>query len=481
MKSEIFVVNIFNISEKARLAVGKYLGLANPDEVRKTLRSARRLEQALRNRQVPFENTFEALDRAIIEEFNRQRVHQLTRRHVEELLNVDVQVHLGEALGCHSRDVLNTLLSVPHLQNTFEAFYSSGRTAPTDIAQLLTDILDRAQEIELSLDTSPNNWEKVFRLEHWLLSDAEQMLADLGERQGIQDPYEGLAALIDEYEVEMSAPAQLAKQSQGDNLDYLGVLEVRRRSAFLISRLEDRAKELLQRASAIQVDSPQTQLLSTILPLYELGQIAKGLRNYLDFPFTLDNILTKESIVQYQVDEDKVTQGRALEFVEVSIYKVRELEFGSFEVRCFLSNRRNPQPLLQAQDVPIRAFHQLKKDISRLSPSELSPVGASLAERLLNTSFPIMDPDIMLLAEAVDQLGNRFIQAAALSLDQPVDIKPTTLSQSLNNRLPYQDLPAALDPSYDASVEQIITHIDQEYSQAGIKPRVIRGLVDDDG
>jgi hypothetical protein len=89
----------------------------------------------------------------------------------------------------------------------------------------------------------------------------------------------------------------------------------------------------------------------------------------------------------------------------------------------------------------------------------------SLSQRLLNTSFPILEPEIRLLQIAVEELGDRFVQAVALACESPIEQIPEIWRKSISHRLPYSDLPAQADPLYSFGVEQIVLRHQHDYGQ----------------
>ena len=121
-----------------------------------------------------------------------------------------------------------------------------------------------------------------------------------------------------------------------------------------------------------------------------------------------------------------------------------------------MSDQRQPQNILHATDIKAWVFHQLSKDIPRLTPDELSLIGDQLHERLLNTSFPLLDPQIQRLKEVINELDLAFIRALVLCCETPIDRLPDLFRVELSDRVPYKELPAVNDPLYPKEVEDII-------------------------
>jgi hypothetical protein len=210
--------------------------------------------------------------------------------------------------------------------------------------------------------------------------------------------------------------------------------------------------------------------------MYELGAIARGLNAYISHSHLLLDLLPKDSFVGFAVDQDNVLRDGTLIFVGEDLYKVAGRQVGTFEIRCTMMSQHQPQVILRAHDVPVWVHNQLQQDIPKLAPKDLNPIGDQLYRRLLFTSFPLLEPQVHLLSEGVGQLGTKFAQAIALSCQSPVTQIPETWRRSLANRLPYEDLPAATDPLYPMSTEQIVEQYRDHYDRAHYSLRIVRGV-----
>jgi hypothetical protein len=204
--------------------------------------------------------------------------------------------------------------------------------------------------------------------------------------------------------------------------------------------------------------------------MYELGSIARGLNAYINHAHPLRSLLPEQSIVSTHVVLDNVILDRPLIFAGIRIFQ----NAGTFEIKCSVRNQRQPQLILRAQEAPEWVYRQLERDIPQLTLNDLSFIGEDVAERLLNTLFPILDPELRLLKEAVAQLGGAFIQAVALADEQPIKQLPRVRGEPQAPKIRYQELPAQSDPFYPEDVEQIVARHQQQY---GDRLNIVRGIV----
>jgi hypothetical protein len=478
MESELFVVNSVKASERAFSAVAEHIPSIDESALLKVLQSPRKLQQAAMNMRVDYDQVFRHLEQAIVEAFSRRTMPQLTREHVRLLLSADVKPLLADVLGCSSQEALQTLFSISSLQDTLD-YLTDGRISrlPANATQLMSEILrpDRAQRLEFEYTTTENNWEPIFIEEEWLSPRAAELLLKSDKLKSARTPFQALAELVDQSQ-EVEEGISEIDLHRSDTIRPLGLLELRRRLFWIISRLHDQALEYAGNAARSMPASPSIQLLLPILHMHELGSIAQGLEAYINHTHVLWDLLPKDSFVGIAVDQDSVIRDRALIFSGEGLFTVADREVGTFEIKCALHTQRNPQLILRAHDVPAWVYNQLQQDIPKLTPNDLSPIGIELHQKLLFTSFPILEPQVRLLKEAVEQLGAEFDQTVALSCESPIEQIPGLWRESLAHRLPYQDLPAKTDPLYPEGIEQIIARHQRNYNQPYYSLRIVRGI-----
>lgn len=490
--SEIFVTNCVKTSERAFSAVREFIPNAfDSRQMIKVLQSRQQLPQIAANERVPFEEIFVYFEKAILAAFNRRPTPRLTRRHAHLLLNADTQHFLGQKFNCDYRNVLSKLLSKQDLEETFKYVTDSpamGWIPPTE-DQLLTAILEPGlvQKLERYHGTNENNWEIVFVEEYWLSNEGKQLLAPFNKLRDNQTLYQTLADLIDQSQEDLISERQIewprtnnrsqedpisepkAASRRADTLRALGLLELRRRLAWIKERIHDQALEYAGNAAIGMPASSSIQVLLPILHMYEIGSVAKGLHAYINYTRPLEKLLPKNSFVGSEIDEEKIVGNRSLFFVGEPLGALADgQQVGSFEVMCWLKGQKNPQVILQASDVPEWVYRQLEQDIRQITPNVLSlTTGDDLYKRLLNTTFPILAPHIQLLKEAVNELGASFDQTVAMSLEKPIENIPGSWQEKLSTRLPYRDLPAENDPLYEDDVESIINRYGEYYRKPG--------------
>jgi hypothetical protein len=500
MKSELFVINAIKTSDQAFAAVAEHVPRRDVSTLLKALRNARSLQKEAMNMQVNYNQVFEHLEQAIAEAFSRRTIPKLTKEHVRMLLNADVQRLLAVVLDCSPQEALHNLFSIQHLQATLD-YLSGGRALwLVTAAQLLREMLkpSYAQTLQLDYFANENDWSPIFEEEQWLSPVSAKKLVESGKVKNAKTPYQALAELVDIVRDEQES-AIGGKIRDPNTIDAFGLLELRRRLFWIISSLHDQALENAGNAPRRVPTSQSLQLLQPILYMYELGYIARGLETYINYTHTLHELLPEGSYAGYEVDQDKVIPDRPLIFSELSPpHTVENIKVATFEIKCEMRGQ-GPQRVLEAHDVPEWVHRQLQRDVPKLTPNDLK-IGfqhlfhqiaeqdgseedtgflgrmAQLYRRLLFTSFPVLEQPVQLLKEAVGRLGAEFVQAVALSCESPIAQIPKLWQDSLEHRLPYEDLPAKRDPLYSEGVEQIITrhqrHCDRSYSTL----QIIRGI-----
>jgi hypothetical protein len=457
VKSELFVINNVKFSEQAFSAVAELIPCRDLRELLKILQRPEELRKAAANLRVEYEAVFTHLEKAILDAFNRQVVARLTRDHLRLLQNADVQYALSELLGCEPNSALQTLFSVPSLQQTMESLTAgSAPSLGSNAAQLLGELLKlhRVQQLELDYVTSENDWEPIVNGEEWLSPLAADALKLVASGERITSSC-ALAEFVNKT-LEDKSETEGINLARPNVLGPLGLIALRRRLMWIQESLRNEIIECGKRAAATIPGSPSVKMLFPVLQLYEFGNIAKGLSSYINHGHVLKDLLPMNSETTSNVDQDKVVQDRPLVFSGESKYDLAGDQVGTFGISCYLTDQRQPQNILRVTDVKAWVYRQLSQDIPKLTPAELSTTGEQLYERLLNTSFPLLDPQTRRLREVINKLDLAFLRAVALCCKPPIDQTPDLFRGELSFHLPYEELPSVADPLYPKEVEDII-------------------------
>lgn len=458
MRSELFVINSIESSERARSAVAELIPGRDAHDLRKVLQNSDKLRQAAASIRVNYEEIFEHLEKAIVDVFNRKTPVHLTKEHIRLLQNADVQSALVSLLGCAPDAVLQTLFSVSALQETLEYLTNSqAATFQAHAAQLLGEILkpNRAQQLEFDYNTTENDWEPIFEGEQWLSPAAEKLLMVSVATDVRTKSCQALAEFINRVK-EDNSDASKIDLNKSNTLGPLGLRELRRRLAWILESLHKETIEGAEKVAMSLPGSPSVHLSLPVLQIYEFGNIAQGLRDYLNHAHTLRDLLPEKTVVLHDIEMERVIYESPLVFSGDQLYQVAGNQVGKLEIKCTLRDQHNPQTILSVTDVKAWIYHQLSHDIPKLTPDDLSLVGDQLHEQLLNTSFPVLEPQTRLLKEAVNTLDAAFVRAAALSCNVLIENIPELFRSKMASRLPYQELPCKTDPQYSQGIEEII-------------------------
>lgn len=485
--SELFVINSVKISEQAFSAVAEHIPSQTKEKLLEKLQDNNEVERIARQKNIQFNEVFDYLKDVILETFNRQPIPQLRREEVKLLLNTDVQYLLAKELSCTPEAALNTLLDVEALKDTLEYLRDEGLTnarVTGEARQLLQEILEDNCASQLEIDYNSNNWETIIEKngEGWLPpeSSAAQLLVQSEKIHGEKNPLQALAELIAQHKkVELEASTKDKPENQ-NVIGPLGLLALRRRLLLIINSLEDQALKELENAAIRMPNSLSIQLLLSIFHLYERGSIKKGLESYINYSQTLEKLLPKNSFDGFEIEEEqeRVVGHEPLTF-SGKLFESQEGTVGTFEIQCRLDKQQKPQLILRATNIPEWIYRQLEQDIKiskLLTPEKLKPIENHLYERLLNTLFPILKPEELLLKEAVKKLGSDFFQAVALSCKNPIKLEdiPKKWRESLANQLPYSELPATSDPWYKKGVKEIKEIYQKEYGEQNLE--IVEGM-----
>jgi hypothetical protein len=472
MKSEIFVVNAVKSSDKAFSAVAEHIDCLDADRLVKLLQSPAKVKQEERRLGLVQDQLFVYLEKIIRDSFERHPLPRLTYESVSVLLKNDVQKHLSGALDFPAEDdVLQTLFSVSALQDTLVFLGSATSRIPANAKLLLSEILkrDHAQRLQNTYATTSNNWEIILRNEEWLESDAVQKLLETEAGITSSNPYQVLASLIDEYN-----SMQESEEKPDEDAMFLGalsLLSIRRRISSIINNFYEQS--ILNAGNLPK--SPIMRFLAPLINIYELGYVAKGIRQFMATPSKLREILPIQDYSPILVEEDKVDVSKPLKYFEEKTYTVSGYQLGNFEIRCTVAGKE--QTILKVVGAPEWVCQQLKQDIPQIVPVKLREEGNTVCERLLNTSFPLEPEGIARLREAVSNMESAFIQAVVLSSDGKISGIPNVWGSPIPDRLQFDELPVANDPEYVTDVEEHIAKLMSRYGFAdnvvrrGLKPR----------
>lgn len=468
MKSELFVINCVKTSERARLAVSEYIPSRDREDLLRTLQNSQRLQKVAMGMKIKRPDVFKELEKVIVASFSRQTPLKLTRDHVHKLLNADTQRMLAEALQCTLQDALQTLFSVSALQETLE-FLTDGTVwpLPNNAMQILYEILkpSQAQQLEFEWQSTQNDWGTIFTEEEWLSDIAQQRLLKWDKLRRATTTIQALVEIIEQSQEQEEDISEIDLH-RTDIIRAMGLLELRRRLSWIVDKLHDQIVENATNAAQHIPDSTVAQLLLPVLHIYKLGSMKQGIEVYIDPTHILFDLLSGHDWTPFEVDEEHIVDNRELLFSGQALYKVANREVGTFEIKCTISNQREPQIILRAQDIPTSIYGQLENDIPKLIPARLSPLGDKLWQRLLFTSFPVLEPHVRLLQRAVKLLGVDFVQAVILANENPTGKIPHIWKDALPHDSFQQALESENDPIYSEGVDQIIARYQGIYGNA---------------
>jgi hypothetical protein len=466
MKSEILVVNAVKSSEKAFASVAAHIDCSDLERLMKVLQSPERVKQEERRLNLSKDQLFVFLEKAIRDAFEQRPLARLTREHLSALLENDLQKHLSKLLDCPVDEVLQSLFSVPSLQDTLEYLDRNASRFPANAKLLLNEILkpNNAQKLQNTYAATSSNWEIILKNEEWLEHDAIQRLTESDVATATMTPFQILGSLIDQYKATLDIEADKTSTDVGQ-IDAIGLLELRRRVSSIINNLYEQSITTSQSLPK----SPIMQFIVSLIYIYELGYVAKGIHEFINTSSKLKELLATKDYFPMSIEENKVNAVKPLVYGEEKIYTLSGQEIGNFEIGCTVDGKE--QTILKVIGAPEWVCRQLRQDIPQLTPLSLRGEGNTICERLLNISFPLEPERTMKLREAIGNMEPAFTQAVVLSSDGKISGIPNVWGSPIPDRLQFDELPVANDPEYVTDVEE---HIAKLMSLYGLADNVVR-------
>lgn len=426
MENELYVVALIQSSERAREAVAEAMGnLAMRDVLaRLTQLGKAEAEEVLAELAMRIQAKF--APPALPSAFTEAQLRQL----------VDPRTFpvLAMVLGCAEADVLATLLDSHRLARTLGA---AGHTAAgiDDSELLLLTILNRLPQLRVDFGLESADWNWFIEEEGWLTPTAVDRLTEVARQrrwpEGI-GPARILAGVL------TSGRGRERVRDDAGQFDALALGELRRRVAMIAEQLRTTAAEYAEQAAALAPDLASIAQLPACIDLYERSSVALGLNRLFTRPVTLGEQLSGLH------DEPPPVTGRPE--AEQYLLVTEETTYGLGEkllacsVACAIEGNSQPTIILKCRDIELGAYLEFRNGISQLRGADLSPLGETVGDRLLNTPLPWWPSLADRLRAALRSHVPEVTQCIVLTGQRQPIVVPPPWHEHLTAALPFEAL-----------------------------------------
>jgi hypothetical protein len=411
------------------------------------LRRSEALPQLAERLRCQTDDVFDALGKHISTLFQNNSLPVFTRDHLKLVVKPQCHDILATAITCAPKDALIHLFDPaavaitmrhvdPHAQlpidaNTLEFALRS----PRMIASL-----------EITHGAGFNDWGAIIQDEAWLRPEAMDGLRAYARRLGW--PHDDVTRIL----AAVVAPSEswgLQIVEEGQYFGALAMVWLHQRIMHTILLLREEAIRLAREAAGWLPAHTAVANLAPWIELYERGAILRALPYMVAGKRPLGCFLAKDAFT------DKIVVGhpepnQTFIVADQEIYLLSKINIfanqearkrGRFSVLCKLKGEESPRVIFQCKGLRISTYEHLVRQVATLEVNDLSPVGKTLAERLLNTPILIPDPFLDQIAHAVKALGPTFVQCMILS-QSPCSIEMNApWNQELQGQLPYTVTP----------------------------------------
>jgi len=426
MENELYIVALVKSSDRARAAIGEVLGdFSRSDLLRRIGRPGQTTDELA-----------ELAARVRAEFTPAQLPAVLTEHHLRMLVAPASLPVLAGVLSCPVADVHATLLDAHHLGR---ALRDSGhaRAEIADAELLLLNLLPRLPRLAAAHALNSGDWGSFVERRGWLTPSAVRRLAvEAAKRSWPADsrPTQVLAGILEQ------TAAGRNQVEASKRFDALALIELRRRIGLLAEQLRDDASTHAEEAALLAPDLTSVARLPAWLQLYERDAVAVGLHRLFTGSTSLAELLQGNYAEPPSVAGDPVP--------DEGLHITNELVFGTlkkriaFDVTCVVEGQSDPQVVLRCRGLPKAKYEPIREKILTLRTTDLSQVGNSVGERLLNTQVAEHHGLPGRLRHVLRSHGPQAIQCILLAgIRRPI-VVPSPWHEYLSTTLPYAEPPA---------------------------------------
>jgi hypothetical protein len=238
----------------------------------------------------------------------------------------------------------------------------------------------------------------------------------------------------------------------------------------LSANLCEQASAHMREAVALAPHRRELLDLEAWIAMYDLGRVVETLPHFIARTKLLKEVL-RSAKTQRSAETGTPVADKTLVVDADSTYTTgvfRKTTLGTFEVRCFLEGKKEPVPILTCKEVPETVYRHLCTELRTIRGIEISVVGDTLADRVLNTSVLEPDPFSLALGQAIRELGPLFIQCLIVSGIPLNEFLRAPWQQELTTDLPFTVPKMDYDSEFPRDVHSILKDLQARHPGAQI-------------
>jgi hypothetical protein len=476
MYGEMYVVQLIKSAERARAVASKILGVASKERQLELLKEPDIVERLTEALDCSKESVFREFARRMHDELMGNRLSLFTLAHLKFLDHAEVQTPLENLLLCEFGEGLQSLFDPLRMKRTLQKVNAAeAASARLDSRELLGLILrpEHLSRFEQQYDISFNTWGDFIQEEKWLKAEATRRLKDQIQTAELLEegsPLSLLATFLDTLQAGEQTERAFGK---------LALVYLRQRLLWVVASLREQAVHHAQKASSLDPAQPAYGHLPAWIEIYERGAVLRAMpyltpeRKPLSLFLPSANYEKVEQRGEGKIDPRKhfiVTAKRTYEkrLIRPDPLKMRLFEkttVGAFEVHGPLQGQEETALLVTCHGLPLDIYEHLTVVIAQLTGADLSSVGATLPERLLNTPVLVPDRFIRLLSLGIKALGAAFAQCLVLCRTPlPIELQLPGRDE-LSDQLPYTSLSGDEDSTFSLGARSLKEEILSSYAR----------------
>jgi hypothetical protein len=471
MKGEMYVVHMSEMSRKARAVIGEFLGEVDKTRQALELKKIERLQQLTQRLQCPASLVFERLADHVSSIFQDTSMPIFTRDHLKLLRIAKSLESLAKALACPPKDALIHLFDPAVIAITLRGIDPNSSNQWVMDENTFVFALQSSTVIgslEMMHGAGFNDWGRIIQDEEWLRPEAIDSLKAYAARLHLpaNDATRILAAVL-------TPQRGLGGNAteEGQRFGALAMVWLHQRIMHTVSLLQDESIRLAEEAASYLPTHSAVTNLVPWLEMYERGAVARALPHFIARRKPLGSFLTTK---QYS---DKLASGQPIPNQTLIVtnqathtaFVTRKVR-GSFTVECHVQGEEAPRTVLDCMAIPVSTYQHLIREVGKLEGSELSPVGKTIGERLLNTRILVPDPFLALITGGIRALGPAFVQCMVLSGASGCIEMNAPWRADLSDELPYAVDAIEKEPHFPCGIREITEKLRLE---AGGNVRII--------
>jgi hypothetical protein len=456
MRGEMYVTLLIHRWERARqMATALY----QPDQdIRSALNEAESAQLG---------DTFSRLADRLASGLVPRGPGRFTESHLRLLKDPQVMTILARVLDCGEGDALDLLMDPLPMRRALDEVSLSPARVGLTADLLVSELRTRATEIRRRRGFTENEWGDFLEAKRWIKRSAVLLMRQEAERRdwpADTPPARILAGIIDAAGQPELGPGP--DSDEGTRYDAL--------ASTLQRQAESHFADAVQAAPSMR----SLALLQGTFELYERQAVARGLSQLCGGTRVLATLLQDARTEDKGIDaapksDEYLTVKPELPYIKRrTLTSLKPREYVTFSVMCKIRSADVHMPILDVIALPVEDYHYVSEAICRLRGQELSAIGDTLGQRLLNTEVAVSKDFAGRLRATTLKNSALIAQTIVLcGIRQPAKA-PIPWQNQLSDSLDY----TVTDPDHDTRISNgrvadIVADLNAQYASRGVTPR----------